>query len=246
MTTPVTSAGSRREVKEGSTFLSRFSRLGGGLLYTALLLSLALAAGGCRRKPKVARPPLPPAIGEAETGLASWYGHPYHGRRAASGEIYNMNAMTAAHRTLPFQTWVRVVNLENNLVTTVRINDRGPFIEGRIIDLSRAAAEAIDMVGPGTALVRLEVVQTAPGEPSPRARYAVQVGAFLVEENALRLQADLSRRFGDVFLQRHEAPDGIYYRVRAGRKATMGEALALAEQLRGQPDVTSPLVVRLD
>ena len=212
-----------------------------------LLLCLVVGASGCRRQPKVAQPPLPPPIGEPEVGLASWYGNPYHGRSTASGETYNMNAMTAAHRTLPFQTWVRVVNLENQMATTVRINDRGPFIEGRIIDLSRAAAEAIEMLGAGTALVRLEVVQTAPGEPSVNARYAVQVGAFLVEENALRLQARLVEQFGgDVFIQTFPAPDGLYYRVRVGRLATLAQALALAAQLKRDPDVTATFVVRLN
>jgi rare lipoprotein A len=179
-------------------------------------------------------------------GLASWYGRPYHGRRSASGEIYNMNAQTAAHRTLPFQTWVRVTNLENKRVTNVRINDRGPFIEGRIIDLSRAAAEAINMVGTGTALVRVEVVQTAPGEPNPRARYAVQVGAFLVKENALALQSDLEERFGDVFIESHRAPEGRYYRVRVGHNRSREEAEALAEQLRQETNLPLAMVVRLD
>ena len=214
----------------------------------ALLLALLGGASGCRRKPAVPAPPrgVPPAIGASETGLASWYGKPYHGRPTASGEIYNMNAPTAAHRTLPFQTWVRIINMENQRTTHVRINDRGPFIEGRIVDLSRAAAEAIDMLGPGTALVRLEVVQTAPGEPSPRARYAVQVGAFRVEENALRLQGDLARLFGDVFLETFRAPDGLYYRVRVGHTATFAEAVTLADELRREPNVTAVFVVRLN
>lgn len=213
-----------------------------------LLLSLVLSITGCHRKPKAAAPPpaLPPAIGEPETGLASWYGEPYHGRPTSSGEIYNMNAMTAAHRTLSFQTWVRVTNLENKRITTVRINDRGPFIEGRIIDLSRAAAEAIGVLGPGTALVRLEVVQTAPGEATAKALYSVQVGAFLVEENALRLQARLVERYGDVFIQTFDVPDGRFYRVRVGRKATLAEAQALAEELRRQPEIAVALVVRLN
>lgn len=230
----------------GRVAMKSARRVGRQLALLAALLSLLLGASGCRRKPKVARAPLPPAIGQPETGLASWYGKPYHGRPTASGEIYDMNAMTAAHRTLPFQTWVRVTNLENQRLTTVRITDRGPFIEGRIIDLSRAAAEAIAMLGPGTALVRLEVVQSAPGEVSRPARYAVQVGAFLVEENALRLQARLTQRYGDVFVQAFQAPDGVYYRVRVGRKATLDEALALADQLREQPEIAVALVVRLN
>src|SRR5579884_2306404 len=112
-----------------------------------------------------------------ETGVASWYGHPYHGRPAANGEIYDMEKLTAAHRTLPFGTWVEVRNLENNKVVTVRITDRGPFVHGRIIDLSRAAAMQIGMLGPGLAKVRLRVV-TPPQELPAVNLYAVQVGAF--------------------------------------------------------------------
>ncbi|MFQ5778017.1 MAG: septal ring lytic transglycosylase RlpA family protein [Terriglobia bacterium] len=226
--------------------MSRTGQGGYRLALSLLLVCVALGIGGCRRKPKAAQPPLPPPVGETQTGLASWYGEPFHGRQTANGEVYDMNAMTAAHRTLPFNTWVRVVNLESDLYTTVRINDRGPFIEGRIIDLSRAAAEAIDMLGPGTALVRLETVQQPNGEPSALARYSVQVGAFLVEENARSLQAQLVARFGDVFIQAHQAPDGLYYRVRVGRKQTLGDALALAQELRRSPAVTAVFVVRLN
>jgi rare lipoprotein A len=117
--------------------------------------------------------PSAPAIFGAETGIASWYGHPYHGRKAADGEIYDMETLVAAHRTLPFNTWVRVVNLRNNKVVEVRIIDRGPFIDGRIIDLSHAAANAIDLVGPGVGPVRLEVIRapssSAFAPPAPAA-----------------------------------------------------------------------------
>ena len=236
-----------RRVFSRRSDLKRARHIGRALTLAVLLAGLLFGLGGCRRKPKVATaPPGPPPIGEPETGLASWYGHPYHGRQTASGEIYDMNQMTAAHRTLPFQTWVRVTNLENQMVTTVRINDRGPFIEGRIIDLSRAGAEAIDMVGPGTALVRVEVVQYAGGGVAPPGAYAVQVGAFLVEENAMRMQARLAPRYGDVFIQSFQAPDGLYYRVRVGRVNTLDEALALADELRRQPEIAVALVVRLD
>lgn len=226
--------------------MSRVGQFERRLLVITLLLALLAGASACRKKKVQAQAPLPPAIGEAETGLASWYGEPFDGRPTASGEIYDMNGMTAAHRTLPFQTWVRVTNLENDLFTTVRINDRGPFIHGRIIDLSRAAAEAIDMVGVGTALVRLEIVQQPAGESAGGGVYSVQVGAFLVEENAMRLQARLAPRFGDVFIQTHLAPDGFYYRVRVGRLATLQEAWELANRLRQEPEIATALVVRLN
>ena len=106
--------------------------------------------------------PQPPReLGSTQTGIASWYGYPYHGRRAANGEIYDMEKMTAAHRTLPFGTWVRVKNLDNGKTVDVRITDRGPFVRGRILDLSHAAAMAIEMVGPGTAKVKITVVSAS-------------------------------------------------------------------------------------
>src|SRR5512142_2217539 len=103
-------------------------------------IAAALLLGGCGRKKRVRLPPVPsptgaPQVGQTEEGIASWYGHPYHGRPAADGEIYDMETMVAAHRTLPFNTWVQVLDLDNEKTVTVRIIDRGPFVDGRIIDL---------------------------------------------------------------------------------------------------------------
>jgi rare lipoprotein A len=122
------------------------------------VVGLVLLAG-CGSRPRVTLPaPTPARLGGSERGIASWYGHPYHGRRTSNGEIYDMDLLTAAHLSLPFDTWVRVTNLENRRWVDVRINDRGPFIKNRIIDLSRAGAQAIGMIGPGTARVQVEVV----------------------------------------------------------------------------------------
>ena len=118
-------------------------------------LAIALLLSSCAKR-RVTQPRL--RIGAEETGMASWYGRPYHGRPSSSGEIYDMEQLTAAHRTLPFGTVVRVRNLDNGLTVDVRINDRGPFARDRIIDLSRAAARQIRMLGPGTARVRLRIV----------------------------------------------------------------------------------------
>ena len=120
-------------------------------------------------------------------GIASWYGGKFHGRLTSSGEIFNTNDMTAAHKTLPFGTMVRVTNLDNGKSAIVKINDRGPFVEGRIIDLSRAAAEQIGMLGPGVARVSLTIISFA----TSAELYAVQVGAFANEANAEKARAAL-------------------------------------------------------
>jgi len=135
---------------------------------TVALTAAALVLAGCAHKPRTALPAVPVKIGQTETGIASWYGKPYDGRPSASGEIYDMEAMVAAHQTMPFQTWVRVYNLSNDKSVDVRIIDRGPFVKHRIIDLSHAAALAIDMVGPGTAKVRLVVIRPEDAVVAPR------------------------------------------------------------------------------
>ena len=112
----------------------------------ALAALIALSSCASKKKSRVSVPRAP--IGHSERGIASWYGHPYHGRRAANGEIYDMEKMTAAQRTIPFEAWVRVQNLANKKTCEVRIIDRGPFVDGRIVDLSRAAARSIGMIGP--------------------------------------------------------------------------------------------------
>ena len=126
---------------------------------------------GCGHRAARVNAPLAPArIGSTETGVASWYGVPYDGRRAASGEIYDMRQLTAAHRQLPFQTWVEVTNLSNGKQVDVRINDRGPFVKGRILDLSQAAARDIDMLRAGTARVRLRVIPPPSTMPAASSR----------------------------------------------------------------------------
>ena len=195
-------------------------------------------------RPPTPRKPPPPAIpgSYAEEGLASWYGVPYHGRRAANGEIYDMYKLTAAHRTLPFDSIVRVTNLRSGRTTEVRINDRGPFVENRIIDLSLAAARELDMVAMGVAPVRLELLAGS----SPLIGYfTVQVGAFLVRENAEKFRDRLAERYQPVFILEYDSPNGLFYRVRVGRVASQDEARQLAEQLRGEENVV-PFVVRLD
>ncbi len=203
---------------------------------------------GCAHKKQARRTPPPPAAapkpGYSETGVASWYGHPYHGRRAANGEIYDMEKLTAAHRTLPFDTWVRVVNLGNGKTVEVRITDRGPFVEGRIIDLSHAAARAIDLIGPGIGRVRIEVIRTP--EYAPAAVFAVQVGAFRERANAERVRAEMQSRYGPARLvQRADSPD--LWRVLVGSEASEEGANGLAERIRKElGEKSAAFVVRVD
>ena len=159
-----------------------------------------------------------------------------------------MYELTAAHRTLPFNTQVRVHDLDNGRDVTVRINDRGPFIEGRIIDLSYASARAIDMIGPGVARVQLEILGMPPpgspgGEPGV---YAVQVGAFRNWSNAERLQARVSPSFNPVIIQSFDRGDGLFHRVRVGHEATEEGAQQLAQHLREAGLATETFVVRLN
>ena len=222
-------------------------------MYLRPCLVIALAAillAGCGHKkharptPPPPAPPAAPKLGQIETGEASWYGRPYHGRPAANGEIYDMEKLTAAHRTLPFDTWLRVLNLDNSKTVEVRITDRGPFVEGRIIDLSHAAARAIDMLGPGIARVRLEVIRT-PDYVSP-AVFAVQVGAFRDRANAERLRAEMEARYGSARLvQRADTPD--LWRVVAGSEATEDGAKDLAARIgRELGEKSAAFVVRVD
>jgi len=206
-----------------------------------LLVSVLLLLSSCARK-KAPRMPVAPVPGSVETGIASWYGHPYHGRRAANGEIYDMEKLTAAHRTLPFGVWVEVTNLSNNKNVQVRITDRGPFVEGRIIDLSRAAARQIAIIGPGTAKVRLEVVEP-PAAPVGAALFAVQIGAFLDRANAERLRNSLQQRFGECRLSVREGNPPMF-RVLVGREPSIERANNIAERLRS--DGNAAFVVRLD
>lgn len=133
----------------------------GPAIFAAIVAaSLALSSGCARKTSARVPPPVKPArIGETQTGIASWYGPPYSGRRSADGEIFDMEKLTAAHRTLPFDTWIQVTNLSNKKRVDVRITDRGPFVNGRIIDLSLAAAREIDMVTAGIVRVRIKVIK---------------------------------------------------------------------------------------
>ena len=197
-----------------------------------LTLLLSLTAASCSRLPY--RPPEGPK-GGIELGLASWYGPDFHGRPTSSREIYDMNDMTAAHPSLPFGTRVMVTNMDNERTAVVRINDRGPFVKGRIIDLSYAAAQVLGMIGPGTARVRLEVLMADQGQeaPSPVSRFVLQVGAFAVQENAYALKRQVEAHYDGVYIADYKTPNRTYYRVRIkakDRDAALQTARRLADE----------------
>ena len=190
--------------------------------------------------------PLPTSRGFVQTGKASWYGPKFHGRLTSNRETYNMDAMTAAHKTLPFNTWVKVENLDNGREAVVRINDRGPFVDTRIIDMSRAGAQKLGMIGPGTAKVRVTAlgernpgtgVKGKPPVYKPRNDYStglftVQVGAFINDANAQKLAAKLRPSWGQVAVLGFDRGDHVFKRVMVGRVGTLEEANTLQDKLR--------------
>jgi len=177
------------------------------------------------------------AAGYLEQGVASWYGPDFHGKRTATGETYDMHAMTGAHPTLPLPTWVRVTNLQNGRSVVIRLNDRGPFSKNRIIDLSRAAARELDMIRTGTALV--EVQSLAAGAPvaaparAPAQQFHAQAGAFGEADNAERLAARLrAAGIAGVSVSETRIEGRRLFRVRAGPVGSVEEFDALIERLR--------------
>jgi len=190
--------------------------------------------------------PLVSSHGFREEGLASWYGKDFHGRKTSNGEIYDMFAMTAAHKTLPMNVYLKVTNLDNGRSTVVRVNDRGPFVKGRIVDLSYTAAKELGVVGPGTAPVRIEALGYKEKTPAGTVAayrqletydvgpFMIQVGAFRVADNARRLAGQLKARFGAAQVVEAWVGGQKFFRVRAGRYASfeMAEA-ALPEFERG-------------
>jgi len=176
----------------------------------------------------------------SETGIASWYGHPYHGRKTANGEIYDMEQLTAAHRVLAFGSIVRVTNMGNKKTVDVRINDRGPFVKGRIIDLSHAAAEALNI--DGIAEVSIKVLST----PKTRAvlNFAVQVGVFEDQAQADRIRETMAAKYGSAKIVLRDG-DPQTWRVIVGSEPTVTVAEALGEKVRAE-NGTDYFVVALD
>ena len=231
---------------------------------TLAAAALLLSACGGHKTARAQRVPPPPTVAVAEpppeappttrersratqpiyveTGLASWYGPPYHNHRGANGEIYNQNAMTAAHRTLPLNSTVRVTNLSTGHTAIVRITDRGPFVEDRIVDLSLAAAKAVDVWRPGTAEVKLEVL-SAPAPIAEGGRWCVQIGAFHSEHDARKLKEKLEERYENANVIQFTGPTGEWVRIRP-----QGDDKRKAEEVASRTHVKEGgvFLVRLD
>ncbi len=194
--------------------------------------------------------------GFSEEGIASWYGKKFHGRKTSNGEIYDMYAMTAAHKTLPLGVFVQVDNLNNGKTVVVRVNDRGPFVAGRIIDLSYTAASRLGVVGPGTAPVRITALGYQQWDNSGQPHYTlpqsvqtgpftVQVGAFTQQPNATRLAEKLKRQYGHADVQQAWVDGRLFYRVRAGKYDSLEAAQQGREELARQ-GVGRGFVVAID
>ena len=184
--------------------------------------------------------PLPTAHGYSENGVASWYGRKFHGRKTSNGEVYNMYAKTAAHKTLPMNTHVLVKNMENDREMVLRINDRGPFVKGRIIDLSLTAAQELGIVKKGTARVKITALGEAmtyrygnkkierflPHQDFQQGEFYVQIGSFANRENAMKLQKKMEQQGKKAVIMTYDRGDTLFYRV----QIFAGTTLSLARQ----------------
>ena len=178
----------------------------------------------------------------SEVGMASWYGPPYDKRRGANGEIYDENAITAAHRTLPMGSLIRVTNLQTGQSATMRITDRGPFVPNRTIDLSEGAAKLLGVWRPGTARVRIDVYET-PKPINEGGRWCVQIGAFSHEGEAKRLEEHLAREYETASVIEFAGPTGHWVRIRPAN-GDRSRAIEIARNL--QPAEGEAYLVRLD
>ncbi len=231
------------------------SRKREGLFRTGILCALVAASAACAAAVKEpgAPAPLPPAVAvpqEAEaaapsqtyreTGVASWYGKEFNGRKTASGEVFDMRGLSAAHRTLPLGTVIRVTNLENYKSVTVTVNDRGPFVKNWVLDLSYGAARELGFVEQGTARVKIETLKAVPDA----ARYTVQAATYTEEENARMLKERLSKKFEHVFIVLKETNLARFYQVRIGSYSSEERAELVAGKLTLEG--LEPVVLRKD
>lgn len=214
-----------------------YSAAGRNCFLTAVLLLMMLPACviGDVKQRDASRAAIPDCFtGIEEKGLASWYGTKFHGRPTASGEIYDMDDMTAAHKTAPLGTWAYVTHVENQRTVLVKINDRGPFVRGRVIDLSRGAARVLEMEDEGVSLVKIKFIGCTPPGEVDDARiqsFTVQVGAFVDTDKAHQLKDRLQQEFSEAYIETFAAGDTTYYRVRVGSFSSRNQAIKKAGEI---------------
>ena len=213
-----------------------------------MALATALAGQACVCSvPLATAPTAPPsdpslyAVGWTQTGIASWYGEPFHGRTTAAGGTYDMDEISAAHQTIPFGAWIRVDNLDNGRSIELDVNDRGPFVRGRILDVSRAAARALEMIGPGTARVRITIIEAANAVSARGGCVVVQVAAYRERRSAEAKREAVARAGFEASIE----PYGNMYRVVAGpfsdepavsrAQETLGGFMRRCRRSRGRP-----------
>jgi len=209
------------------------------------MLAVTTLAASCAVRevptgPPAAVPPAPANRTYRETGTASWYGRESRGRTTTSGEVFDMYGMSAAHRTLPLGTVLRVTNLDNYKSVTVKVNDRGPFVKNRIIELSYGAAKELGFIAQGAALVKIETLEPVNGS----ALYTVQAAVFTEEESAKALKDRLTKKFEQVSIVPFETSLGKLYRVRVGSYGTEEKAELVASKLKLEG--LEPFIIRKD
>jgi len=178
-----------------------------------------------------------------QEGIASWYGEEFHGRATSAGEVFDMHDKTCAHKTLPLNTYVRITNLQNGSRTLARVNDRGPFVKDRIVDISYATAQALGLVQAGTGRVRLEALgvpdsdgwnNDSLAEALAKGNFTVQLGSFKDKDNAQRLAHKLASEYGDTRITTADTNQGRFYRVRVGRYKSLEQAEEVCKTLGGR------------
>lgn len=199
--------------------------------YLVMMAACALFAGCAVQAPSRSAPPSLPRPVTSVEGVASWYGPGFHGHRTSSGAVYDQEDLTAASTLFPLGTHLLVTNLANNRSVEVIVNDHGPYVKGRQIDLSHKAASVLGVIGPGTARVRMDVLATPAGGPAIGERFFVQVGSFADSANARRMRQRLAAAYPDVQIQTAEAGANTYYRVRMGAFMNRDEAESRAARV---------------
>ncbi len=231
---------------------------------TAILLFCSSSAVEASKAPQTQAPyiinnkkyfPIPTADGYREIGLASWYGRDFHGKKTSNGEVYNMYKKTAAHKTLPMNTMLLVKNLENGRQTVVRVNDRGPFVRGRIIDLSYRTAQQLGLIAHGTA--KVQITALAEGSLTRKGQaplliykdlsigeFYVQIGAFSRKINAIKLQKRFTETGHTTVIQKYFGPKAILYRVQVYAGKTLQNARKAEKALHERGYAGSFIIAR--